>query len=136
MMSDAVPRAASAVPQPAKAGALGRRLAFEEAYPHVTWTATSGHHRYRSPRSRRYAARRRKRTALDAAFRAWQEQQLPLWAREQAAREAAAARLAADFGVHARPALLRGGHGVEATGDGWLLLGPLDEVRAELAARL
>jgi hypothetical protein len=85
--------------------------------------------RWRSPRQRRDAARRRKCATQVAELRAWLAEQEAL--REHTVAE----RLAEEFGVDVREVPSRHGGAVEAVGDRWRIVGPLDEVRAELEHR-
>jgi hypothetical protein len=90
--------------------------------------------RWRSPRQRRDAHRRRRQQAREAeAGKTWLAE-----LREEiaATRPATAADLLArEHGACAVPVLVRGGNGVAVIGDGWRVVGTLDAVRDELERR-
>jgi hypothetical protein len=85
--------------------------------------------RWRSPRQRRGAARRRSQSASIAALRAWLAEQDALRERTEAER------LAEQYRVEVLEVPSRHPDGVEAIGSGWRVMGPLGEVRAELEQR-
>lgn len=85
--------------------------------------------RWRSPRQRRDAARKRRQSSNIAALRCWLADQDAL--RERTEVE----RLAEQYGVEVREVPSRHPDGVEAIGVGWRVMGSLGEVRAELEQR-
>jgi hypothetical protein len=85
--------------------------------------------RWRSPRQRRDTARRRRQSESIAALRAW------LAERDALRERTEAERLAEQYGVEVREVPSRHPDGVEAIGAGWRVMGPFDQVRAELEQR-